>query len=692
VYGEELRSVIVAKICPEVFPSEDLDRSGHMVELALKGYPKLAADTILNKEVARELQTVVGNAIRRLNSEFITDAATREKAYEVLIEIAFNLFGAESILAGFSNRSKEGTVKNVLQTLKTWEMLEREQNGTATAARAVIEKILQEMRQVFMGRGMLAGMAGEIEKELRQDSLMESFVPAIKKAIHDNVYYQISTRRLSKLGNDSATGLRRLRHLGAVQVSSNPVIAARAYDEFPNLWQEFREVAKAHPEWLSNPDSHADEIALYGTITSLLPNLLVFRPLALLSDFQDGFVSYQLNPRVATDSKRTIADAMKIYTEIEEILWRYDAHLMWKTDLEGRGRPNLVFKVAACASAAIETTVQLNNIGIGTNNTVTYTVSQETTLILAAMKGLSGALKMGIPITQIYETNMIGRLEDHLRETEAERLAREALEELGDRDRSLEDLAQRLQAFEDVKHVPSFDGRIALICSKKYIKSLTDARFVQFLEEAHGKSQAMEDKLSQLEKDIEHAGILVTRRVYEIFFSPKNRSKWIEYIQKEFGVDRNNAGEVLDRIDLLPASKRRAADTYLVLGRPGLGNLTNTEFPDQQLQVWLASKQKGFRLSKFEESIMTAPDKRMLQRLLRIEDFRKAYELSPEIAQKLARAGIRGQLGLSGLRPEDWPQFGAVKKTMNEFEAAYLNFRQRTVDFVRKVAQETGQT
>jgi hypothetical protein len=89
---------------------------------------------------------------------------------------------------------------------------------------------------------------------------------------------------------------------------------------------------------------------------------------------------------------------------------------------------------------------------------------------------------------------------------------------------------------------------------------------------------------------------------------------------------------------------------------------------------------------------MTAPDKRMLQRLLRIEDFRKAYELSPEIAQKLIRAGIRGQLGLSGLRPEDWPQFGAVKKTMNEFEAAYLNFRQRAVDFVRKVAQETGQT
>ncbi len=683
--------MIVAKICPEVFPSEDLDRSGHLVELALKGYPQLAADTILNKEVGRELQTVVGNAIRRLNSEFITDAATREKAYEVLIEIAFNLFGAESILVGFSNRSKERTVDIVLQALKTWESLEREQDGTATVARAVIEKILREMRQVLMGRGMLAGMAEEIQKELRQDNLMESFVPAIKKAIHDNVYYQISTRGLSKLGNDSATGLRRLRHLGAVQVSSNPVIAARAYDEFPNLWQEFREVAKAHPEWLSNPDSHADEIALYGTITSLLPNLLVFRPLALLSDFQDGFVSYQLNPRVATDSKKTIADAMKIYSEIEGILWRYDTHLMWKTDLEGRGRPNLVFKVAACDPAAIETTVKLNKIGIGTNNTVTYAVSQETTLILAAMKGLSGALKMGIPITQIYETNMIGRLEDHLRETEAERLVHEALKELGDADRGLKDLAERLEAVEGMKKVSSFDGRIAVVCSKKYIKSLTDVRFVQFLKEAHGKSKAMEDKLSQLEKDIEYSGILVTRKVYETFFSPKNRARWIGYIQKEFGVDRNSAGEVLGRIDLLPASKRRAADTYLVLGGPGLGNLTNTEFPDQQLKVWQGSKQKGFRLSQFEKSIMTAPDTRMLQRLLKIEDFRKAYELSPEIVQKLTHVGVRTELGLGGLRPEDWPQFGAVKKTMNEFETAYLNFRQRAVDFVRKVAQETGQ-
>ena len=41
----------------------------------------------------------------------------------------------------------------------------------------------------------------------------------------------------------------------------------------------------------------ADEIALYGTVTSLLPNILDFRPIALLSNFKDGMVSIQLNPR-----------------------------------------------------------------------------------------------------------------------------------------------------------------------------------------------------------------------------------------------------------------------------------------------------------------------------------------------------------------------------------------------------------
>ncbi|NIM44189.1 MAG: hypothetical protein GTN80_00560, partial [Nitrososphaeria archaeon] len=76
---------------------------------------------------------------------------------------------------------------------------------------------------------------------------------------------------------------------------------------------------------------------------------------------------------------------------------------------EERGRPNIVFKVAGESPVATNITTSFNRMGIGTNNTVTYTVAQEVTLIIAAMKGMAYALKMGIPISQVYETNMGGR-------------------------------------------------------------------------------------------------------------------------------------------------------------------------------------------------------------------------------------------------------------------------------------------
>jgi transaldolase len=678
---------MTTRVCPEALPSAALDRSGHLAQLALSGYQQLAADTILNRQIIGKVQGIVGNAIRILNFEFTRDPTIRPRAYEVLIEIACNLFGVESQRVGFSRDEIDGSIQNITETLKIWEATEKHQNTVAPAAQAAISSILQEMKHVLMGRSMLAKIAEHIETELAEDNLMESFLSAMRRAIQQNVYYRLVMRHISKIGNDSATGLRRMRHLGAVQVSSNPVIAPRAYEEFPSLWDEFKEVIKAHPHWFRDPEKHDDEIANYGMITSLLPNLLVFRPVALVSNFSDGFVSYQLNPWLANSSELTTKDAMDICSILSEILEKYDAHLLLNTDLEGRKRPNIVFKVAACSPAAIEITSALNEMGIGTNNTVTFTVAQEVTLILAAMKGLSRALRKGIPITQVYETNMIGRLEDHLREVEAERLVREALERSQDKDKDLAHLATALGASEGLKRVSSIRDKITIVCSKKYLKSLTDESFVKFLKQ-HSHLEKPETLISQLEEDIEHAGIFVTRRVYGIFFSPENRSKWITYIQNEFGLTKAEAREVFSKIDALPSSKRRARDTYLVLGGRKLTNLTNTEFPDQQLKVWEASNQKGFRLSDFYSSIVRKPNANMLRSLLRIEDFRKAYELTPELAKQLEHIGIRGDLGVGGLQPDEWAQYGPVAKTMEEFKSSYLTFKQKAVGFVRKVAQE----
>jgi hypothetical protein len=187
-----------------------------------------------------------------------------------------------------------------------------------------------------------------------------------------------------------------------------------------------------------------------------------------------------------------------------------------------------------------------------------------------------------------------------------------------------------------------------------------------------------------MENDIRMAGILVTRRVFQLAFRHESASKWVKYVQQEFGIPEADASVAVRMVDLLPASKRRAQDTYLVLGGKHITNLTNTEFPDQQLKVWLQSQQKGFRISDYENSILAQPDVATLKRLLKIADFRKAYELTPELVAELGRVGIEHSAEDGGIRPEDWSSYGPVVRTADEFREAYLNFKNKLLDFMKE--------
>ena len=352
-----------------------------------------------------------------------------------------------------------------------------------------------------------------------------------------------------------------------------------SYDEIADLWNRFEVVASVHPEWRHDTEKFADEIALYGTVTSLLPNILDFRPIALLSNFKDGMVSIQLNPRKASNIEESLKDALRFYSILQEILASYDVYLTPGTSAREKSRPNIVFKVSTCGVEAIGLTESLDKMGIGTNNTVTFTVSQEIKMSLVAMRGLAAALKAGIPITTIYITNMEGRLEDHLRESQAIHLLDEVLETAPDKETEISSLAQKAGAVDDVKKAgTSLELRINTLCGKKYLKSLVDEWFVK----AVGTEKTA--YLKQMEEDIWMSGIYVTRRVFQIMFKPAVKAKLVKYIQKQFDLSEAEATRVVEAVDLLPASKRRAEDTYLVLGDRQVSNLTNTEFPDHQTQ------------------------------------------------------------------------------------------------------------
>jgi transaldolase len=650
-----------------------MDRSGRLAWLAMAGYPNLGADTLLSREMPGKLEGVVGNAIRLLNSEFITNPGSRKRCYEVLIEAALNLIGLERKRAGFTEEESGAALEDTRAALREWESLERRESDSP-AIQGVTRALISDMKKVLFGRGMVSKMGEEIERSLEGNDIADSFILACKKSIQENVYYDIVDSGLSKIGNDSATGLRWLRHLGAVQVSSNPVIAARAFEEAPELWQKFMEVLDVHPEWRENPDECGDEVAMFATVVALLPNLLDFRPIALLSDFREGMVSIQLNPYKAGSVRESVGDARRIYQILTEILEQYDQYLMGAADFEGRGRPNVVFKVAGGEVAAIEVTESLNGMGIGTNNTVTYTVSQEITLAMAAMRGLAGAKGRGIPITRVYVTNMEGRLEDHLRETQGAELLLEHLKGAPDPDKLLEEIAGGLGVQDDVRKGRTVEERTAILCARKNLGSLTDGWFAALV---GGKQD-----LARMEADIRWAGILVTRRAFGIAFSQDATSKWAAYLGSAFGLSRERAENAVAMVDLLPASKRREEDTLQVLGGKGTERLTNTEFPDQQLKVWTRSRQEGFRLSDFENSIEAKPDEEMLRRLLGIEDFRKAFELTPELSAELNQIGIKVPAEEGGIAPGQWASYGPAVKTLLEFKMAYSAFRDKLVSSV----------
>lgn len=690
---------IVLKSRPEELSEpESLDHTEHVVSLALSGNTDTGADHLLNPEMKGNLAETIGNVIRRINLNLMQTAPcpgdtenvlARSRAYELMIEFGLSLSGIEPKIVGFSDSECEDAYRNIVQALSVWGKIESQYfQGKQPVGNAVVKKMLIDMKKIMKGVGMMAKMAEEIEPKVRPESPVVSYLDATRSAIRENVYYRISAKGLCKLGNDYAMGLRWLRHLGYVQVSTNPVLAAKAYDDEPDLWNDFEKTVREHKEWHDSPKDFADDIAMEATMTALWPNLVVFRPIALASRLHDGVVSYQLNPNVAHSLEESVADALKIYSAATKFLREYDANLAWgySKTLE-RSRPNIVFKVAGSYPAALDITTTLNSLGIGTNNTVTYTVDQETALIIRAISGMAQALKMGIPITQAYETNMGGRLESHLRDVESDRILREALVRVDEKEGMIDRLSEGMGIDDD--SLDTLENKISAICSYKYLKSLENPAFVEAITKSglYGNKDETEKYLSDLESDIGFSGTLVCQRVYWTFFSEENRTKWLNYLQRRFDVTPEQAADIMGKIDMLPASKRKPNDTYLTLARR---NMTNTEFPNHQYNVLITSREEGFELSSFEDAVLMEHDPSIAQRLLGLEDFKKAYELTPEVLAQLEEAGLTPDFGEGGIKTEDWPNFGSVVKTTNEFKKAYAEFKERTVDFVKKVTASTG--
>jgi hypothetical protein len=624
-----------------------------------------------------------------LLSEIVRSDVAPGLVCHALISLGMNFAGRDAEIVGYSAEEADSAFEQVIQSIGRLDPAAKNSMG------AVVAGILADMKSVNRADSLPGLLAERVELQLDSRDPGVSFLLLLKVQFRGNIYWRMIGEAYAKFGNDYARGLEYLRHLGFCQVSTNPVLAAKAFDEDPKLTDQLKDEICRHPEWMRDPEAHADAMAMAATLIALWPNLAVFRPLALHTGLKDFMVSFQLNPNIADDADLSITDAKQAYQQAADYLKHYDEWLGLGTRA-GEIGPNIVFKVAASSEAAQTITRKLNREGIGTNNTVVYSVGQEVQLILDAFKGKAEASKQGKQVTRTYETNMGGRFVSHLREVAAEQLFLQAADKGGQAQAHelLNALSRLLQI--DIASLQSLANatvaeKARAICSFKYLKTLVQPDVLKAAELAGMDA----DRLRQLEDDLRKAGTLVARRVHGVFYSQQNRLKWVSHLQKTFDLSEDEATEVCDSMDVLPASKRIPEDTFHALGRR---NMCHTEFPNHARAVHLKSEQPEFRLEEFRESVAASYESAVVERLSAYPDFCLGYSLTPELKHFLTGVGLDEVKNwtVDGIKQEGWFRFGPVVKTSEEFRAAYVAFRAKCVSIAREVSKsavvETGQT
>lgn len=619
--------------------------------------------------------------VPELVASILSSDAPAEAVAQCLIRLGMNFAGRDAEIVGYTKEESARAFDYVITCM-----------GSAAAAiqkamPGAVQGFLSEMKSINLANSLPGLLAERIEPKLDMASVGTSFLCLLKEQIRSGVYLKMVEEGYCKFGNDYARGLEYLRHFGFCQVSTNPVLAAKAFDEDARLTDELKSEIAKHPEWIQDPETHGDAIAMAATLIALWPNLSIFRPLAIHTGLKDYMVSFQLNPNIADQAEASIVDARQAYQLAADYLKNYDLHL-GLAQQAGNVGPNIVFKIAACHEAARAITITLNGEGIGSNNTVVYTVSQEVQLILDAFQGKAKAIKEGKVVTRTYETNMGGRFSSHLREVVAESLFMKAAQKTGEAQTllCLDKLAKGLKvdaATLDSVKTASLAEKARAITAFKFMKTL-DLPDMLAAGEMAGYTTAV---VQELEEDIKKAGTLVARRVYGTFYAPAHRPLWIAYLSKKYQLTPVQAEEVLDSMDILPASKRIPEDSYHALGAR---NMCHTEFPNHSRAVQIMSEQPGFKLESFRESILAQYEPEVTKRLSAwLLDFNAGYELTSSLQRLLTNdAGITEALnwGTQGIEPAQWPQFGAVQKTLSEFLDAYLNFRAKCIRAAHEVA------
>ena len=204
------------------------------------------------------------------------------------------------------------------------------------------------------------------------DGSLVDYVENMSTAIAHSNLRRIAEMRNSgetrtELGNDYAAFLQYTMYLGASFVTTNPVLVDIAWVADPERWNPIMDAVVA-----ANRDADADTLARLCTLEVVLVNMMLLRPIFLLTEGKMGSVSLQVNPKEHGNAQAMISDVLSIYNELQ-------------AKLDG-GVPNVVFKLPGTL-AGLEACRAVTSQRIGVNITVNFGMFQQIRFAKAIQEG-----------------------------------------------------------------------------------------------------------------------------------------------------------------------------------------------------------------------------------------------------------------------------------------------------------------
>lgn len=180
---------------------------------------------------------------------------------------------------------------------------------------------------------------------------------------HDNIRRKmLENGDLKKLIDDGdITGL-----------TSNPTIFEQAIAKSNDYDEQIRELALA--------GKNADDIFDGLAVEDIRDAADLFRPVYDRTKGQDGFVSIEVSPKYANDTKKTLSEAKRLWKAVN--------------------RPNLMVKIPA-TKAGLPAIQEALAEGININITLIFSLERYNDVITAHLKGLTKRLKAGKKINKI---------------------------------------------------------------------------------------------------------------------------------------------------------------------------------------------------------------------------------------------------------------------------------------------------